>query len=222
MTQIYLAISAGIVLVLGFSIMLWLKIYAKKIRKKFFDKQQEETNIELKKLRSDLGTLPYALKDFFKSKTDDYDVESFINTVYKNSYKKVLCCYDNDNFVLAALQEKCKMPIFFEQESFDIKKWNLANDTLKGEINYTPVLFENSDLDLVIYNGKELTNMQIYHKYFSFLNNRGMIIINQSYQTSYDLKLITKFLKSEGITFEVSHVKSKFLYIVKFVKNSKG
>ncbi|ADE19452.1 BC85_0335 family putative methyltransferase [Mycoplasma crocodyli] len=210
-----LTISVVIVVVIAVVSVIGLRIAIARLRKKELKKDYQSMIKDLDNVREDAETLPFVLKDFYKSKTQDYDIESFINTIYKNNYKDVLVDYYNDNFVLAAIQEKCKISCFFDVNNFDIVSWNNAFEKFPTHINFTPKQYNNEELDLAIIKSKDLSNKEIFDTYFIKIKEKGMLIIDQKNQSKIDLMTIIKHLENNNIKHEVSFVKSKFLYIVK-------
>ncbi|EFF41232.1 BC85_0335 family putative methyltransferase [Mycoplasmopsis alligatoris] len=210
-----LIVSAIVFVIFSWTLVIAFRIKAQKMRKKILQEESRKTFEELSSLRSDMGTLPYKIKDYLKSKVDDYDLESFINTFYKNNYKTSLIDYEQDIFALTAFQEKTKSFAYFNSETFNIIQWNDLVEKFKDSINYTPRVYNNEKVDLIIVKSKNISNHEIFKKYYSNLNLNGMLIIDQKNQSSHDKKIITNHLKDQNIVFEFSHVKSQFLYIVK-------
>ncbi|TNK98603.1 hypothetical protein C4M98_01100, partial [Mycoplasmopsis pullorum] len=77
-----LTISIFVALIIGFGIYGILFYKAKKMQKDLVRKSEQETYHTLLKIRENIGEIPIQLKNALKSKTDDWDFEFNLNTIY--------------------------------------------------------------------------------------------------------------------------------------------
>ncbi|QZE12472.1 BC85_0335 family putative methyltransferase [Mycoplasma sp. Ms02] len=215
MIKTILLISVFVVLIVGFSVYFTLMYLSRRLRKKYTQEEEKRLYQELRKVRDDIGILPFELKDAFNSKIEDLDVEFLINTIYINDYKHNLANSFNDNYLLAALQEKTKQAFYYQEKEFNTQKWNEIYSQNKELINFTPISHTNQNLDCVIFHDTDLSNKEIFEAYYPLLNQNGMIIINQKYQKNNELKNLMNFLKEKEIKNQITFAKSKFLLISK-------
>ncbi|QCZ36805.1 BC85_0335 family putative methyltransferase [Mycoplasma nasistruthionis] len=214
-TKLALWISAIVVLILGISTYVVLALISRRIRKKYLEKSQAETMIQIQSMRNDLGTLPFDLKDHFKSKALDLDIEGLINTIYQNSYSKVLVLSTKDQFYISAIANKVKATVYYDALEIDLPKINEAKENFPADFPNQIHLLEQEKLDFIAIEGTNQDLNDLFDKYYSQLNTNGMIAISYANNPKPEIKKLISHLKLIGITYEVSYLSSKYLFIVK-------
>lgn len=213
-TRTILMVSAIVVFVLGIAIYIGLNIYSRKIRKKYLAKAQAEALVQIESLRSELGVLPFDIKDFLKSKANDLDIEGIINTIYQNHYQNCLIIDEKDMFPIVAIDSKTKSNIYYlnsclNKDLYDKVKENFGNEAGKGIIEY-----KDQELDFVAILRTEQDINDLYDKYVHKMQ-KGMCIINFDNAKRPEIKRLISLLRMSSIPYEVSFLSSKFLFIVK-------
>lgn len=214
-TRTILIISAIVVFILGIGLYISLQIWAKKYRQKFVLKSQQEALMKIQSMRNDVGILPFHLKEEFKSKSDDIDIEGLINTFYINKYNSLLILSSNDLFNFVALCEKVKKTSYYLPNEFDFKTFNKVRMKLPNEFQQEITPYENQVIDFVAVFKSNLEIQEIYNNYFSNLNENGMIAICLKYYKNKDILNLINILKNQNINHEISYFSNKFLIIVK-------
>ncbi|TNK81816.1 hypothetical protein C4M97_00100 [Mycoplasmopsis pullorum] len=211
-----LTISIFVALIIGFGIYGILFYKAKKMQKDLVRKSEQETYHTLLKIRENIGEIPIQLKNALKSKTDDWDFEFNLNTIYLNNYQSILCISNDDLYVFAGLQEMSKRPFFYYESEFDFDKWNdLVTQDNPKLVSIKPLSYGNQKLDLVLVYGTKMDNLEVYKNFFNQLNHNGMLVINQKFQKRSELNQFLKYLNNEKVNYEIVWHKNKFLYISK-------
>ncbi|MCU9937424.1 hypothetical protein NW731_02950 [Mycoplasmopsis felis] len=157
--------------------------------------------------RNDVGILPFHLKEEFKSKSDDIDIEGLINTFYINKYNSLLILSLNDLFNFVALCEKVKKTSYYLPNEFDFKTFNKVRMKLPNEFQQEITPYENQVIDFVAVFKSNLEIQEIYNNYFSNLNENGMIAICLKYYKNKDILNLINILKNQNINH-------KFLILV--------
>ncbi|MGZ9756301.1 BC85_0335 family putative methyltransferase [Mycoplasma sp. 4423] len=208
-------VSAVVVFVVGIGIYIGLQIYARYIRKKYVQKSQKQTQIQIQTLRNDIGTLPYILKDEFKSKADDLDIEGLINTFYINKYTSLLVISKNDLFPFACMVEKVKLAGYYDLDEFDFIKYNEVRRKLPDQFMQPVLPYNNENIDFVaVFNSDKNLNT-LYENHYPNLNAKGMLAINLKKYKNSEILELDKKLKDKNIKHEVSYITNRFLFIVK-------
>ncbi|QDF65084.1 hypothetical protein FIV53_02160 [Mycoplasma nasistruthionis] len=166
-------------------------------------------------MRNDLGTLPFDLKDHFKSKALDLDIEGLINTIYQNSYSKVLILSTKDPFYISAIANKVKATVYYDALEIDLPKINEAKENFPADFPNQIHLLGDQKLDFIAIEGTNQDLNDLFDKYYSQLNSNGMIAISYANNSKSEIKKLISHLKLTGITYEVSYLSSKYLFIVK-------
>ncbi|MEA4115536.1 hypothetical protein VBM87_01920 [Mycoplasma sp. 744] len=216
--KLILLISIFVVIAIAFITFIIIKLKIKKIKKEIFNKELAQTKLNILELRGEeLATAPLDLKKFFKIKIDDYDLENLINSTYLNKSEKNLLIGENIEYEYATMQYLAQGENSIISNNFDIKNWNNAVLEYPNYFNKkTHIINQTNELfNLIIAINSNLTNNQIFEKFFLNLNKNGLLIICQKNQSKTDLKQLISKLKYQNIRYEVSYVKNKFLYIVK-------
>ncbi|MFV8401143.1 BC85_0335 family putative methyltransferase [Mycoplasma sp. 005V] len=208
-----LAISAVILAVLGLAVYITMQVLARKMRNKMLKKTQEEAMIQIQALRNNIGELPYELKDYLKSSSNDLDIEGIINTIYRNEYKNIVIINQKDLFPVAAIAGKVKANTYVYDK--EVQYDNLEDLRLKFPDHFpNPInLYNGEEIDcLVIMNAKGDIN-DIFDKFNKKLH-KGMILVSFANPKS-EVKRMISYLKMTDMPYEVSYISSKYLFIVK-------
>lgn len=214
-TRNALIISAVVALVLAVVIFIVTRVAVYKINKKYADKAKAEAMIQIESLRNDVGLLPFELKEFFKSKAKDLDVEALINTVYRNSYKDVLIIAQNDPFVYAALAQKTKQDVYFISQDLDLATIEKAKEQFPSEFPHSFKEYKDETIDFLVITNTEKDINELFDKYYSKLKPNGMIAAKIDLFANHEIKSLKNHLYISDIRWEISHLDSKFLFIVK-------
>ncbi|WP_051789182.1 BC85_0335 family putative methyltransferase [Mycoplasma buteonis] len=209
-----LTISAIVIVLLGLIVYISIIIWAKKTRKKYQTKAMQEALIKIESMRNDVGVLPFHLKKVFKSKTNDYDIEGCINTVYQNHYQKVLCISE-DLYTFAAISLKTENKIYYYLPEFDFHTYSQAQLDSDNKINKAISPFENQALDFVVCWSSKTNIQDLFEKFYPNLNPKGMIAIRMKDYPKKDLNSLINSLKLTNKKFDASYFGTKFLFIVK-------
>ncbi|BAW18145.1 hypothetical protein MBVG596_0313 [Mycoplasmopsis bovigenitalium] len=219
--KIALWISVGVVGFLGISAFIISLVKVKKIKDKYLNDKDALAKKQLIELRGDnWGKLPYELKEFYNSKTNDNDIDSWINTVFLNDYKTLLIASKNLDYELVCLNLLSPAKITINKNIFDESKYTQACE-INTELSNKKisVLSQNeikdSKFDLIYATNIIENNTDIFANYFNLLNNNGMLVIRQDDTNKAKLRELISDLKFAQVTYEVSSVASKFIYIVK-------
>lgn len=219
--KIALWISVGVVGFLGISAFIISLVKVKKIKDKYLNDKDALAKKQLIELRGDnWGKLPYELKEFYNSKTNDIDVDSWINTVFLNDYKTLLIASKNLDYELVCLNLLSPAKITINKNIFDESKYTQACE-INTELSNKKisVLSQNeikdSKFDLIYATNIIENNTDIFANCFNLLNNNGMLVIRQDDTNKAKLRELISDLKFAQVTYEVSSVASKFIYIVK-------
>lgn len=219
--KIALWVSVGVVGFLGISAFIISLVKVKKIKDKYLNDKDALAKKQLIELRGEnWGKLPYELKEFYNSKTNDNDIDSWINTVFLNDYKTLLIASKNLDYELVCLNLLSPAKITINKNNFDENKYAQAckinTELNKEKIN---ILSQNeikdSKFDLIYTTNIIENNTDIFANYFNLLNNNGMLVIRQDDTNKAKLRDLISDLKFAQVTYEVSSVASKFIYIVK-------
>ncbi|VEU60780.1 Uncharacterised protein [Mycoplasmopsis bovigenitalium] len=219
--KIALWVSVGVVGFLGISAFIISLVKVKKIKDKYINDKDALAKKQLIELRGEnWGKLPYELKEFYNSKTNDNDIDSWINTVFLNDYKTLLIASKNLDYELVCLNLLSPSKITINKNNFDENKYAQAckiNTELSNK--KISVLSQNeikdSKFDLIYATNIIENNTDIFANYFNLLNNNGMLVIRQDDTNKAKLRDLISDLKFAQVTYEVSSVASKFIYIVK-------
>ncbi|WP_416738097.1 BC85_0335 family putative methyltransferase [Mycoplasmopsis meleagridis] len=216
--KIGLIISIFVVVSIGALVYLIMFLKSKKIRKQILDEQTKKAHETILELRGEnLAKAPLELKKFFKNKIDDFDLEDLINTTYLNKAENTLIIGQNIEYEIATLLFLGWGNFDILKDKFNVEKWNEAvlnyPDFFPKKPNFIRQIDKNYNLIFAINSAD--SNFNIYKKYFLKLEPNGMLVIIQNGQNKSDIKALTRELKINSITYEISHVKNKFLYIVK-------
>ncbi|QBF34757.1 hypothetical protein EG856_02405 [Mycoplasmopsis phocirhinis] len=217
--------SIFVVAFIGVGAHFWSRIKVRKIKQKYQSEEDKKNQQKLQQLRGeDLGTLPYDLKKFFASKSDDYDVENLINTVFLNNSQEVLFVSAYLEFELATILIKTNANVSIIKQNLDINLWNNAvlnfPQYFSKKINIkTYNEFKQHKFNLIFASNLSQSNLDLFEQFYSMLQDNAMLIIRQDKQKNSDLKNLVSTLKLSGITYEVSSIKSQFIYIVKRQNN---
>ncbi|QJR43318.1 hypothetical protein HLA87_00640 [Mycoplasma miroungigenitalium] len=213
--------SMIIVAIAGVGTWFWSRWKVKKIQAQQSNEEEKQRKLEiLQKRGDDLGTLPYDLKDFFGSRVQDWDLESWINTIFLNDYKNVLIVNKNTEYELAVLMLKTKANIFEIQNNININLWNKAVLNFPQYFNRKCKIKTEAELrcisvNLVLANNSLIESFDLFNTYFNMLDKNGMLIIRLDNKKDKSFKSLLKNLKQSLIPFELTTVNSKFIYIVK-------
>ncbi|TDV23580.1 hypothetical protein BCF59_0572 [Mycoplasmopsis mustelae] len=210
-----LIISAIVVFVLGITTYIVIQIWVRRYRAKYVRKAQEEAFIKVQSMRNDIGQLPFVLKDEFRSKSNDLDIEGLINTVYLNHYQSLLILSKRDLFAFAAVVEKVKTTGYYLIDEFDFEKYNQVRRKMPEEFQQAILPYDDQPLDFVCVFSSNLDIMSIYQKYYQKLNENGMIAICLKFFKNREAYDLVQLLKKNKIQHEVSYISNKFLFIVK-------
>ncbi|EGV00281.1 BC85_0335 family putative methyltransferase [Mycoplasmopsis columbina] len=213
-----LIISVFVVITIAALIYGFLFLKTRKLRKKVIDEETKKAHEIILELRGEnLGQLPIELEKHLKPKVDNKDLENLINTTYLNKAKNTLVIGEKVEYEYATLNYLGYGNIELLNQNFDVKQWNLAVLDFPQYFPKKPLLIKeiNKTYKLIFAINSNLSNQEIFKQYFSLLDEKGMLVVIQNKENKKDLKLMAKILKEQKILYEISHVKNKFLYIVK-------
>ncbi|MCT4469756.1 BC85_0335 family putative methyltransferase [Mycoplasma sp. HS2188] len=218
--------SMFIVAAIGIGAYFWSRWKVRQIKQNLQNEEDRRNRQKLMELRGDdLGMIPYDLKDFFGSKSDDYDVENWVNTVFLNDANDVLFVSPKLEFELATLLLKTKANISIVDKEINANLWNSAvvnfphYFTKKVRTSSISEL-KKEQFKLIFASNLTQSNIELFQQFYSILEPKGMLIIRQDSTKNSDLKQLVTDLKITGVLHEVSAIKSKFIYIVKQQNNN--
>ncbi|UUD35753.1 hypothetical protein NPA07_02670 [Mycoplasmopsis caviae] len=225
--KIGLVSSAIIFVIIAFVVYMILLAKTRKIRNELSTKEAQRAHEAIIKLRGEeLGEFPKELKEFLKSKLDDYDLENLINTIYLNDAKDVLLVGQNLEYPTALFKNKSLAQISLEKKNMDVSLWNRAVLELPQYFSTQPNFIEldqiksnNQRYKLIFAINSKQTNQELFDTYYSLLEENGMLVVLQNSNTKVGYKVLARHLKISKIIYELSYVKSGFLYIVKPAEN---
>lgn len=205
----------AVIVIAAISIIL-IKLKIKKLQAKYLNQDREQTYLMLQNLRNDIGQLPFDLKDYLKNDYKPYDIEAVINTIYTNNFQSTLIIDNQDSFLSSVVSNKTKRKIYYLNE-YDF------SEQLKETISKYPQDLENTNLisysqnmlDFVVIFKNNKTLMELFDTYFDFMISKSMMMILTDNYSKKELVKFVKHIKTLGLTYEISYVESKFLYIVK-------
>ncbi|QSF13985.1 BC85_0335 family putative methyltransferase [Mycoplasma sp. Mirounga ES2805-ORL] len=210
--------SAIAVVLIAIIIYIILVVVTKKIKSKVRNEELEKLKFKIQEQRAgNLKNIPLDIKEYFKSNLNNEDLENLVNTIYLNDANNVLLVGNKLEYpaLLFSYQSEANIKVF--NYDLDARLWNNAvlefPEFFKKKIDLIDKIDEKFKLIFAI-NSTQLSQT-IYEKYYEHLENNGMLIILENVNTKRDVKTLTSFLKTKKIVYEVSKVKSNFVYIVK-------
>ncbi|BAP00894.1 hypothetical protein MCAL160_0198 [Mycoplasmopsis californica HAZ160_1] len=213
--------SFFIVAAFGVGVWFWSRWKVNQIKARYASEQEKINRQKLIEKRGDnWNKVPYELKDFWDSKTDDNDLENWINSVYLNDAQEVLVATESLEYETATLLTQTQANISTISTNIKVNWWNKMVSEFPHYFKRALSLVEHSTLqdkkfNLILASNLHQSNISIYEYFYSKLTDNGMIIIRQDKVKKSDLKELASLLKTSQITHEISSIKSKFIYIVK-------
>ncbi|ADV34512.1 BC85_0335 family putative methyltransferase [Mycoplasmopsis fermentans] len=221
--KIGLIVSAIVFVIIAFITYIILLVKTRKIRNEINTKEAQKAHEAILKIRGEeLGEFPKELKEFFKSNLDDYDLENFINTIYLNDVQEILLVGSKLEYPTALFKNKSQAQICLEKQKMNVSLWNKAVLELPkyfkdqpSFINVNELKTQDKKFKLIFSINSTETNQELFDKYYPMLSEKGMLVVLQNSNTKSGYRVLTKHLKLNKIVYELSYVKSGFLYIVK-------
>ncbi|VEU78089.1 BC85_0335 family putative methyltransferase [Mycoplasmopsis columbinasalis] len=210
--------SAIVIVVLAIIICTILFLKVKRIKSDLLAKEKQEAKrIILETRGEEFGFLPDELRPYLVPKIKDEDLEHIVNTTYVNYAESALLIGSNVEFEYASLNHCGYGETAWLPEKIDKENWNRAVLDFPEFFKKPPKILkeEVGEYNLIIVANATQANLYYYKNYYQNLRPNGMLIIIQNSTSLKTLKELTALLKTENIRYEVSPVKSKFLYIVK-------
>lgn len=208
-----LMISAIIVVIIGFAIYFGIIYWTKKYTKKYVEKAQREAIEQIRTMRNDIGSLPFELENYFKSKVNPYDIEGMINTIYLNKYQDKLILSKNEEFAFASISMKTQGKTFYHLKDFDFEKYNSARME-KPELFPNDIeLYSNQKIDFIGVFNSNFSLEEIFESFFDKLNENGMICVSLNKVSRKDVNNLLETLKYRKINHEISYFSTRFLFI---------
>ncbi|WP_036464865.1 BC85_0335 family putative methyltransferase [Mycoplasmopsis sturni] len=221
--KIVLGCSVIVVVILAIVANVILRKKAKALRQRIIEQTQQETYLELSKLRDDIGHLSFALKNEVKNNYKPYDVEAAINTVFTNDFQNILVVDKSDLFLLNSIAQKTKRKTYYLSEYFDQNTQNALAAKYPDDFTNVHLLPYNMEtIDFVVVFENDFSLMEIYEKYWHFMSERSMMMILLTKYKNKEIKSFVKKMQEHNYPMEISYVESKFLYLVKKQESKKN
>ncbi|UUM19643.1 MULTISPECIES: BC85_0335 family putative methyltransferase [unclassified Mycoplasma] len=215
-TQWILFSSMIVVIILAAVSSFLLKRRIKKIKEKYLAQDREQTYLMLQKLRNDLGELPFNLKDELKNNYKPYDIEAVINTIFVNDFDSTLIIDNKDVFLQSVVSSKTKRKIYYLKEYNFYSKYLELIEKYPNELDQSNLIeYDGQNLNFIAVFNNTYKLEDLFNQFFPALQPESMMMILTSNYHKKELIKFIKLIKQSNLTYEISYVESKFLYIVK-------
>ncbi|OYD26564.1 hypothetical protein EI74_0664 [Mycoplasma testudineum] len=210
--KIILLVSAVVVTIGGLGFYIWVRFWIKKYRKKMND---GNSILDSKINRPNGGDVDMNLKESLGSKFDIFDLETILNFLYRNSFRKIKVIGDDSIFITLSIWKQLQF-IKITNPEFD----NELIEKVKNDFpDYREFINEenSNDYDALIINKSKFDYNKTYDTFIKDVKEKGTLIIveNSNNLIKEDFESLQKHLNYLKEHHETIKVKNKITFITK-------